>query len=115
MCRKAWATREDFLEDPSLKLLGLQVVAELPDANLIVWEHECGTSVSVLARRMHDLLSPPVDGDTWPLPLLLNSPDCQQLCTSLENLLACDRPCRNAFDRRVMAWLVQMVERRGWR
>jgi len=114
MCRRSWATREEFLEDPALKLLGLQVVAELPDANLIMWEHECGTSVSVLARRLRDLLGP-VDGGAWPLPLLLGSKDCQQLCTKLENLGACDRPCRNAFDRRVTAWLVQMVERRGWR
>lgn len=111
MCGRSWETREQFLEDPEVRLVGLQVVGDLPDANVVVFEHRCGTSVSVLARRLHDLLGPVAD-DEWPLALLYGTADCHGLCTELSNLDGCDRPCRNAYDRRVAAWIARMFERR---
>jgi hypothetical protein len=111
MCGRVWETCEQFLEDPEIHLIGLQVMGDLPDANVVVFEHVCGTSVSVLAHRLHDLLGPVADGE-WPLALLYGSKDCHGLCIDVGNLDGCDRLCRNAFDRRVTAWIARMVERR---
>jgi hypothetical protein len=112
MCGHRWATREQFLEDPTIRLVGLQVVGNLPDANVVIFEHTCGTSVSILAKRLHDLLGP-VAPDEWPLALLFGTKDCHGLCTDLANLDGCDRPCRNAYDQRLTAWIARMIARRG--
>ena len=110
MCRKTWATREDFLEDPGIRLLGLQAVPELADANVLVFEHECGTSVSVLAHKLRDLLAPAEAHDAT-LPLLYGTEACQKLCTNIASRSTCDRPCRNAYDRRLSTGIADRKER----
>ncbi len=49
-CGYVWRTREEFLLDPGIELLGLQA-ADRPDGNLLVFEHRCGGSLS-LSRRV---------------------------------------------------------------
>jgi hypothetical protein len=112
MCRKQWATPDDFVADPGLRLLGLQAVPHDPDGNLIVFEHECGTTVSVLAWRLRHLL-PAGDRDGENLPLLYGSEDCNGFCNKLEELSACDRACSNARDRRLTLWIAGQAEKRA--
>jgi hypothetical protein len=111
MCRKQWPTRQDFISDPELRLLGLQAVPDFPDANLLVFEHECGTSVSVLASRLRDLV-PDAEADDPSLPLLQGTESCSGFCNRLESLEACDRRCRNARDRRLTLWLADRPGKR---
>jgi hypothetical protein len=101
-CRSNWASWDDFLADPALRLIGLQAYLPLPDANLLVFEHRCGSSVSVLAHRLRHLLPPAEPGG---LPSLRGTPACAGHCLSLADLAACDRPCSNARDRA----LIQLV------
>jgi hypothetical protein len=112
MCRKPWATRQDFITDPSLRLLGLQAVPDYPDANLLVYEHDCGTSVSVLASRLRDLVAAEEPGEAE-LPLLRGSEECGGFCNRLESLEACGRRCRNARDRRLTLWLAEQQKGRA--
>jgi hypothetical protein len=112
MCRKPWASRLDFLADPGLRLLGLQAVPHDPDGNLIVFEHDCGTTVSVLAWRLRDLL-PVEDRGEENLPLLYGAEGCNGYCTKLEELSACDRACSNARDRRLTLWIAEQARRRA--
>src|SRR5512143_3905770 len=64
-CHRAWPDERSLIDDPGLRLLGLQAVPGLPDANLLVFEHDCGTSVSVLATKLRHLLDQAA-GDDWP-------------------------------------------------
>jgi len=112
MCRKQWATRLDFLADPGLRLLGLQAVPHDSNGNLIMFEHDCGTTVSVLAWRLRDLL-PAEDRGGENLPLLYGSEGCNGFCTKLEELSACDRACSNARDRRLTLWIAEQARRRA--
>lgn len=110
MCGRKWMTREELVVDPELRLLGLQAVLGLPDANLVVFEHSCGTSVSVLARRLRDLVA--VEPGSAPeLPLLYDGPDCGGHCRRLDDLAACDQPCANARDRSLVVWLASQPGR----
>ena len=111
MCRKQWATRQDFISDPELRLLGLQAVPNFPDANLLVFEHECGTSVSVLASRLRDLIPDP-EPDDPSLPLLQGTESCRGYCNRLEELEVCDQRCSNARDRRLTLWLADQPGKR---
>jgi hypothetical protein len=98
-CRRQWATWDDFLHDPRVHLLGLQAVLSLPDANLLVFEHACGSSVSVLTRRLAHLL-PERHGP--PLPSLRGTEECPGHCFSLADIAACDQPCSNARERELI-------------
>ena len=105
-CGQPWMQWSDFILDPDVRLIGFQAVSGMPDANLLVFEHCCGSSISILARRLRHLLS---DGQPEPqLPSLFGTEPCNQFCRFLENLTACDRPCANARDRRLIQAVLKM-------
>jgi len=112
-CHATWDSWRDCVLDPKLRLLGMQAVPTLPQANLLVFEHSCGSSVSVLARRLRFLLE---DGSEEPrgadLPELFGTEECRTHCLTLADLDTCDRTCVNARDRR-LALLVAEIKRRG--
>jgi hypothetical protein len=107
-CRGTWPTWESFVLDPAVRLLGLQAVITNPDVNLLVFEHACGSSISILASRLRHLLPEPEPGD--PPARLLGTDQCRGHCLLLEDLEACDAPCSNARDRELIL-LVQRMKK----
>jgi hypothetical protein len=105
-CGQEWRGWEDFVRDPGVRLLGLQAITNLPDANLLVFEHRCGSSVSVLASRFRQFL--PDSQDFSGRPSLRGTDQCSGHCLHLENLQQCDQPCINARDRRLILRLLEM-------
>jgi hypothetical protein len=105
-CGRVWASWREFVEDQELKLLGFQAHVKAPESNLLVFEHRCGSSVSVLARRLRHLLPPDDPGDH--APILYASETCRGFCRTTEDLTTCDRPCANARDRRLVRLLIEM-------
>lgn len=99
-CGRPWPTWDDFVGDPQVRLLGLQAVPHLPEASVLVFEHRCGSSVSVLTRRLHHLL-PEHPALEW--PSLRGTEACRRHCLSLADHEACDRRCRHALDRDLLA------------
>ena len=110
MCGKVWPAWQDFVVDPRLRLLGLQAIPRSPDANALVFEHECGTTVSILATKLRHLLSDLHVGEG--LPPLYGTALCNKHCSRLEDLSACDNECRNSGDRR-LTLLVRDILRSG--
>jgi len=104
-CKCAWSTWDSFVLDPAVRLLGLQAVITNPDINLLVFEHGCGSSISILSRRLRHLLPEPEPGH--PTARLLGTDQCRGHCLLLKDLEACDAPCSNARDRK----LIQLVQR----
>jgi hypothetical protein len=107
-CHRPWSSWTDFVVDPGVRLLGLQAAFALPDTNLLIFEHRCGSTVSILAKRLRHLFPPSPEADG--LPSLRGTAECPGHCLSLEDLEACDRPCRNARDRDLIR-LVQEIQR----
>jgi hypothetical protein len=107
-CGATWGRWQDCVLDRELRLLGLQVVPHLPQANLLVFQHSCGTTVSVLAQRLRPLL----DADDPAFPQLYSSDQCNGHCGTLSDMLACDRRCANASYRR-LTQLVEEIKRTG--
>jgi hypothetical protein len=106
-CKQNWATCESFLVDPGVRLLGLQPVMSNTDFNVLVFEHRCGSSISILAPRLRHLL-PPADPDA-PATRLMGTEQCRGHCRFLHDLAACDAPCSSARDRQLIL-LVQRME-----
>jgi hypothetical protein len=105
-CQHAWESWSDFVLDGRLRLLGLQASIEWPHANLFIFEHACGSTVSVLATRLRHLLGKPAPDPSphW----FFGSEDCRRHCTNVQDMTNCDRPCANARDRRVLELLIQI-------
>jgi hypothetical protein len=108
-CGRVWRSWEELLGDPGLRLLGLQAVRRVPDANLLVFEHRCGTSVSLLTKRLRHLI-PEHRADAW--PSLRGTDQCRRRCLSLADHEPCDRCCRHARDRDLLA-MVEALRARG--
>jgi hypothetical protein len=107
-CGDAWSTWDSFVLDPAVRLLGLQSVIVNPDINLLVFEHGCGSSISILSRRLRHLLPEPEPG--YPAARLLGTDQCRGHCLLLKDLEACDAPCSSARDRELVL-LVQRVKK----
>jgi hypothetical protein len=75
--------------------------------NLLVFEHRCGSTVSILTSRLRYLL-PEHTGQDW--RSLRGTEQCPGHCLSLADLEACDRPCTNAHDRQLIR-IVQQLKR----
>ena len=110
-CGQVWRTWENFVWDPGVRLLGLQAIVNLPDANLLVFEHGCGSTVSVLASRFRRLL--PDSQDFSGRSSLRGTDQCSGHCLRLEDLQQCDQPCINARDRRLILRLLEMKRQVG--
>ena len=95
-CGRLWSSWDEFVNDAQLRLLGLQAVVAVPEASALVFEHRCGSSVSVLTGRLHNLL-PDHPAAGW--PSLRGSVECARHCLSLEDRSSCDLRCRHARDR----------------
>ncbi len=106
-CQQRWASWDAFVGDPGVRLLGLQALADVPDASVLVFEHRCGSSISVLTRRLLHLLPLPDPAQAdW--PSLRGTAECRRHCFTLEDHAPCDRHCRNARDRELLT-LVQAL------
>jgi hypothetical protein len=105
-CRDAWPTEDSFVLDPNVRLLGLQSDLTHPDINLLVFEHGCGSSISILSKRLRHLLPEPRPGD--PAVRLMGTDQCRRHCLVLGDMEACDAPCSNARDRELMLLVRRM-------
>ncbi len=110
-CGRRWATLQELLDDSDLTLIGLQVAEHRPESNLIVFEHACGTSVSVLTERLRAL--DPDAAARADLPDRYGTDACRQLCQQLDEWSVCDRPCVNARDRRLLQAVIRHKARPG--
>lgn len=97
------------MADPALRLLGLQSIAGVPDASLLVFEHGCGSSVSVLTKRLRHLL-PDHEAANW--PSLRGTDECPGHCAQLGDNTVCPKRCRNVRDRDLMGLVSRLTQQR---
>jgi len=98
----------DFLVDPEVQLLGLQLIQSMPDRNLLVFDHSCGTSISVLVNELRPLMPSNEDATDADSSATVSSEECTRLCLDLEQLVACDRPCPRARDRQLAQAIIDL-------
>ncbi|MBE0660204.1 MAG: hypothetical protein IH602_21100 [Bryobacteraceae bacterium] len=105
-CRRTWSSWDAFVRDPAVRLLGLQALVTKPEFNLLVFEHRCGSSISILARRLRQLLPEPEPQP--PATLMFGTEPCPGHCRRLSDLEACDNPCANARDRQLILLVLRI-------
>lgn len=106
-CGFVWPTRESFLEDRDLWLIGYQVDFEDLVAGLFLFNHSCFTTLAVEAGKFQDLYDGPIFAER-----LTGTEECQQFCFRRYELRPCPSKCEYAFVREILQIIKNWPKRR---
>jgi hypothetical protein len=97
MCKFIWETRAEFLEDANLNIVGYQVnFRNLADGTFL-FNHTCGTTLSIEAGRFQDLYGGPIFAER-----ARGGNDCPEYCLRKDELCPCPVECECAYVREVI-------------
>lgn len=93
-CGQKWATREDFLNDTDIILVGYQAHFEELTLGLFLFNHICKTTLSLPAEEFTDLYNGPVFSE-WKT----GKEECPGHCLKSSSLDPCVTKCEGAYIR----------------
>ncbi len=96
-CAKKWQNQEDFLADPEVSLLGLQVCFENLLEGLIMFNHSCKTTFSIEVSRFGNLYQGPVYETR-----ATGTEQCPGYCLNERELKPCPTTCSCGFAREIL-------------
>jgi len=96
-CKHKWDTREAFLSDADIDLIGYQTDFRELKEGLFLFNHTCGTTIVIKAQFFIDLYDGPIFNEQ-----LADSEKCLGYCQIRNNLLQCPLKCECAFVRSVI-------------
>lgn len=107
-CGKQWQSRDQFVDDPNIKIIGFQVNLEAPDNSLYLFNHNqpedsCGSTISIHVSHFLDMYDGPIYNE-----IKFGSETCRKHCFKINDMERCNNSCRNAVAREVM---IQILER----
>lgn len=96
-CAFLWETRDDFLKDRNIKLIGYQVNFKALRLGLVMFNHACGTTLALKVESFTDLYSGPVFREN-----LTGSRECPEFCLNQNELRACPARCECVYVRKIL-------------
>ncbi|MBU0909257.1 MAG: hypothetical protein KKA54_05745 [Proteobacteria bacterium] len=96
-CRTTWFDYTDFLADPCLQLIGYQALFENLTKGLFLFNHSCGTTMSITVEALQHLYSGPVYTER-----VIGSKKCPGLCLVKKETGPCPAECDCAYVRSIM-------------
>lgn len=103
-CKAPWFSRDEFLEDGNVTLVGYQVNFVNLELGFFLFNHlTCQSTISIPAGLFRDLYNGPVFSEC-----LTGSDQCPGYCRHKDMLGSCRAKCECAYVRKIM----QMV--RDW-
>lgn len=98
-CKKIWNSRDEFLNDPDISLIGYQVHFKSLEKGLFLFNHngECRTTLAIEAINFFDMFS----GERYD-ECRAKLPGCPGYCLQVRNLDRCDQFCECAFIREIL-------------
>jgi len=100
-CGKTWKTRDEFLRDKLVKIVGYQPDFVNRKYNHFLFRHRaksCGQLLAVRASAFSDLRE-----KGCPNELCAGKENCPRYCMNTLDLRVCSVACRNATDRALAA------------
>ena len=88
ICHHVWPDQESFLSDPDVTLVGYQVNFVSLEEGLFLFNHSCGTTMSLWASEFMNLSDGPIAAER-----LTDSEHCLGRCPNKEDLEPCDGRC----------------------
>jgi len=108
-CGHKWETREDFMSDPTVEVVGYQVNFGNLQAGLFLFNHgigKCRTTLAIPAGDFLDLHKGPIFKER-----LLGTPECGGECLHRDTLRPCPARCECSFVRDVLTEVVHWPKR----
>ena len=102
-CDKIWPTRQDFIVDRDITIVGYQANFKNLEAGLLYFNHSCKNTVALPAELFADLY----DGPIFTEPKT-GTDACPGYCLNKEELRPCGAECECAYIREIM----QLFKRR---
>jgi len=97
-CDFSWISREEFLQDPHLELIGYQVNFENLKLGYFLFNHlTCESTIAVPAGRFEDLYNGPVFSER-----LTGYETCPGYCLHQDILQPCNALCECAYVREIV-------------
>lgn len=97
-CGQKWDSRDLFLKDPYVKLVGYQVNFNILETGLFLFEHSvCKNTISFEVSAFTDLYKGPVFRKRQ-----TGTESCPGYCLYKDNLIGCKEYCECAYVRSVM-------------
>lgn len=96
-CGAEWSTRDQWLRDPSIKLIGYQVNFKRLTAGILMFNHSCRTTLAIKVEVFQDLYEGPMfeqcaaGGDA-----------CGGFCLHEGDLRSCPVECECAYVRHIL-------------
>lgn len=97
VCDTEWCSRDSFLGDHDIELVGYQVHFEVLTAGLLYFIHSCEGSLAFYVDDFMDLYNGPVFTER-----ATNGDDCPGHCLHKDNLEPCPAKCECASVREVL-------------
>ena len=97
-CNQSWDSREEFIADPSLELVGYQAHFKNLEQGLFLFNHlSCKSTISVKSGKFADLYHGPLYKKN-----LLGTDSCPEYCLFKTNLEACPVKCECTYVRDIL-------------
>ena len=97
-CESPWFTREEFLQDENIELIGYQVNFSHLELGYFLFNHlTCESTIAIPAGLFKDLYAGPVYAQR-----LTGTEVCQGFCKDMEVLEPCDNQCECVYVREIM-------------
>jgi hypothetical protein len=97
-CEYRWLSRQDFLQDSSLDLIGYQVNFDNLNLGYFLFNHlTCGTTIGIPAGLLGDLYEGPVYQQR-----LTATEKCPEYCLHETQLEPCPEKCECAYVREII-------------
>ena len=97
LCGHIWESREAFLADQDLKIIGYQADFDIINGGLFLFNHVCETTLALDVKYFADLYTGPAYDTN-----LAGTDECSDLCIDINKLDACDAKCKYAYVRDII-------------
>ena len=97
-CRFEWRSREHFLDDPKVKMIGYQVNFQKLELGYFLFNHtDCKTTIALEVNKFQDLSDGPIYKERK-----TGTDSCPTYCLNKHELEPCPEKCECAYVRDVM-------------
>ena len=108
-CKTGWKTRELFLNDPNVVLIGFMANNDDYEKGIYLFNHvlpddSCNTTLGLFVKGFMDMY----DGDIY-TDLKMGTDKCSGHCAKVDLIEECNVPCRNAVARKIMHKIIMIL------
>lgn len=96
-CNTSWESRESFLSDPNIELVGYQVSFKNLKLGYFLFNHSCKSTIAIHAGEFADLYDGPIFKERH-----TGDASCLGYCMHKSNLRPCPVQCECAYVREVL-------------